>query len=647
MYSQLADVCATVWLRYQHISRKEMSMYTLFKENKPMIATIISGILILFGIFLSYVISSNLAPFIFVLSFIIGGYHQAKEGFYETFKEKRLNVDILMVLAAIGASIIGYWMEGALLIFIFSLSGSLEIMATNKSTQAITDLMNVTPNTAKLILPDQTIKEVSTESLEVGNKILVPKGSTIPIDSYLIKGDGLIDESSITGESIPSQKKIGDELIGGTLNLSHALTLEVAVDSSNTLFAKIIRMVEEAQGTPSKTATLIEKIENKYVVGVLILVPLMIALFYFGLNWTWNESFYRGMVLLTVASPCALVASATPATLSAISNGAKKGILFKGGAYLENFSQIKAIAFDKTGTLTKGEPSVTDSNYLSDENVLEVDKLVLALEKTTTHPLGHAIVTYLIDKKTVNIELESSQEVTGKGIEGFYKGNQWKIGKLDYISPEKNHPLLKEAHEKQKEGKTVTFVSKNNALVAFFALMDVPKNNAKETVAFFKSKNIRTILITGDNEATGKSVGETLGVDETYANYLPDQKADLIKELKDKYEIIAMVGDGTNDAPALANASIGVAMGAGTDIAIDVADVVLMQDDISQLPYSFNLSNRLRRITLQNIVFSLAVIFILITANLIQVINLPLGVIGHEGSTILVILNGLRLLKKK
>lgn len=620
-------------------------MRALVKDNKPMVATIFSGLLIALGLFLSVREVDKAAALIYILSFVVGGFHQAKEGLKDTVENKQLNVDILMILAAIGASIIGYWMEGALLIFIFSLSGSLEVYATNKSTKAITDLMNLTPETALLVQKDGSITEVPTDSLAIGDQLMIPKGANIPIDGVLLTKNGLIDESAISGEAIPVEKTGGDELIGGTINLNEAITMQVTKDSSDTLFAKVLRMVDEAQSTPSKTATMIEAIENKYVLTVLIFVPVMIAIFYFVLQWGWNESFYRGMVLLTVASPCALVASAAPATLAAISNGARKGILFKGGSYLENFGQINAIAFDKTGTLTQGKPVVTDTCFKSGENEQAIMNSCVALEKTSTHPIAKAIVQAFSDNNCTPLLIEDISDHTGYGLTGTALGSEWRIGKKEYIVKEADSPFIRHADSIQKEGKTVIYVSRDDQVVAYFGLLDVPKKDAQSIVTYFKDHGVHTIMITGDNSATGETIGQMLGVDEVKANCLPHEKAELIKQLKKKYGTIAMVGDGINDAPALANASIGIAMGAGTDIAIDVADVVLMKDDLNQLPASYRLSNRLKKITLQNIVFAITVIVLLILSNLFQVITLPLGVIGHEGSTLLVILNGLRLLR--
>lgn len=619
-------------------------MQALFK-NKPMIATLISGFLILFGILLQSARPAHAAA-VFVLSFIIGGFHQAKEGMEDTWENRRLNVDILMVLAAIGASLIGYWLEGALLIFIFSLSGSMEEYATNKSSEAITALMNIVPLEAKRIQADGNLETVAVEKLLPGDRLLVAKGDSIPIDGRILTGMGQINESAITGESLPVEKAVGEEVYGSTINLGDALTIEVTKQAGDTLFAKIIRLVEEAQSTPSKTASLIDRIENVYVKAVLVFVPVMIAIFYFLLDWSWNESFYRGMVLLTVASPCALVASATPATLSAISNAAKRGILFKGGVAIENFSQLDCIAFDKTGTLTEGKPRVTDAAYRDPEQERKLLGIVESLEQASTHPIAAALMNYVQRKEHLKVGLEEIQDHTGYGLTGQLEGSLWKIGKAGFIQTpaDQDNPLWQQAEHLLKEGKSVIYVSCDDRLVAYYGLLDTPKEEAAEVVAYFKQQGCHTIMITGDNEATAKTIGSQIGADEIRADCLPEEKTAILQELDKEYHMVAMVGDGINDAPALANADIGIAMGEGTDIAMETADVVLMKNDLAMLAYSHSLSHKLRRITFQNIIFSLSVIVFLISANLFQAINLPLGVVGHEGSTILVILNGLRLL---
>jgi Cd2+/Zn2+-exporting ATPase len=346
------------------------------------------------------------------------------------------------------------------------------------------------------------------------------------------------------------------------------------------------------------------------------------------------------MVLLVVASPCALVASATPATLAAISHGAKNGVLFKGGIYLEALADLKAITFDKTGTLTKGFPIVTDEFFLTDEKELAINTLV-AIETASTHPLANAITTKFSKEASQKLNLDV-KDVTGSGMLALTDTDEWKVGNVDFVtSLPLTDDIISKTEKLQSEGKTVIYLSKNNKILAFFGLLDVPKEDAIKTIQYFNKQGISTTMLTGDHSHTADAVAKMIGIDHVIADCLPEDKTEFIKKQKEEIGVNAMIGDGVNDAPALANASIGVAMGQGTDIAIDVADIVLMK-----LALSHQLSLKLKRIITQNIVFSLSVIALLIISNFFKVINLPLGVIGHEGSTILVILNGLRMLRK-
>lgn len=615
-------------------------------QNKGFRNTVICAFLIIIGIVLQYQGLENVAIPVFIAAFLIGGYYSAKNGIEELIHDKHLNVDVLMILAAVGASIIGYWMEGALLIFIFSLAEAMESMANEKSRNAISELMNLTPDEARRYNENGEIEVVPTAELKVGDKVQVPRGETIPIDGKLLSTDAVVNEASVTGESVPVEKLTGDEVVGGTINEGNRIDIEVTVEDSNTLFAKIIRLVDEAQSSPSKTASFIESIEDTYVKVVLVGVPLFISLAYFVLDWGWTESFYRGMVLLTVASPCALVASATPATLSAISNAARNGMVFKGGQTIDNTNALNAIIFDKTGTLTVGEPAVTDVYYVDGVDHAHVDEVIKSAESGSKHPIAVAILDYLED--TPLIELDHVEDITGKGFLIQNKGSEWKVGKHSYVLDESNIQLSEEVKrvviEKESTGNTVIFVSRDNELQAFYALEDVVKENAKIAIEKLNNMGIQTIMVTGDNENTGKHIAKQVDIKEVHANKMPDEKSSILDELKEKYGNIGMVGDGVNDAPALAKSSVGFAMGSGTDIAMETADVVLIKDDLTMIPYSIGLSKKMKRIVIANVLFAIAVIALLIIANLFQAINLPLGVIGHEGSTILVILNGLRLL---
>lgn len=613
-------------------------------EKQAFASTIGSLFFMLAGLFIEW-LQLPFAPILFFLAIIIGGWKQTFEGIQELIHEKHLSVDLLMALAAIGACIIGNWFEGAMLTFIFCLSGTLEEYTTNKSKKEITSLMALKPTKALKITSDGQKTEVAVEELAINDHVLVPRGTTVPIDGEIIQGESSLDEATISGEAVPVDKKTGDQVFGGTLNVGHAFTMKVTQTSDQTLFAKIIHLIEEAQAVPTQTASFISRFENLYVKIVLIAVPLLILLPYLFLGWSFEESFYRGMVMLVVASPCAVVASATPATLAAISNAAKNGVLFKGGIHLELFTQLKAVAFDKTGTLTEGKPVVTDWLFLQKEQ--EVKNMLLAMEQQSAHPLAEAVLRFFNDPIPNELQHLLVKEVPGKGLESHYQGNDWTIGKHAY-QPEKqtiNPKTTKFIETILAEGKTAIYIAKNQELVGILALLDVPKPEAQSLIRYLHQEGIHTTMITGDNFGTAKAIAEQIGIETYYADCLPEDKTRLIQEQKNQYQINAMVGDGINDAPALATASIGIAMGEGTDIAMDVADIVLMKNDLEKLQFSHVLSKKLRRIIIQNLVFSISVIFLLLLSNFFQMISLPLGVIGHEGSTILVILNGLRLLR--
>ena len=587
------------------------------------------------------------ASLTYIVAFLIGGYYSAKSGLIELFRDKHLNVDVLMILAAIGASLIGYWMEAALLIFIFSLAGSMEVMARERSRNAISELMNLTPEEARRYKSNGEIEVVPTKELKIGDVLQVPRGATIPIDGILTTDFGVINEASVTGESVPVEKSSGAEVIGGTINAGELIDIEVTVEDEDTLFSKIIRLVDEAQSQPSKTASFIEGIEGTYVKAVLIGVPLFILAVYFLLGWSMEESFYRGMVLLTVASPCALVASATPATLSAISRAAKKGMVFKGGEAIDNVNQLKAIIFDKTGTLTVGKPEVVDAAYANEYEKDKVDEVVKAAEFGSTHPIASAILRHL--HETSKIEVDNIADITGKGFEITHEGDIWKIGKRTYATEgaSLNQEISNRTEILEQQGNTVIFVSRNDEVLAYYSLEDRLKPESRMAIERLNGMGIQTIMVSGDNQRTAEYIAGKVGIKEVHANHMPDEKTERLEELREKYGAIGMVGDGINDAPALALADVGFAMGSGTDIAMETADVVLVQDDLKQIPFALGLSRKMKNIIIFNIVFALAVVVLLILANIFQVINLPMGVLGHEGSTILVILNGLRLLNYK
>lgn len=626
------------------ITRK--NSWEKIKTNIELIAAIGSGALIFLGWLLSLKDFSNASAVVYLLAFVIGGYAKANEGIEESIKNKELNVEILMIMAAVGSAVIGYWAEGAILIFIFAISGALETYTMNKSHKEISSLMEIQPEEA-LRITKTGEERVHVSELAVGDRILIKPGERVPSDGEVVRGNTTLDEAAITGESIPVSKGKKDQVFAGTMNINGSITVRITKTSNESLFQKIIELVQSAQSEKSPSQLFIERFEGKYVKIVLAIVLLMMFLPHYIVGWSWNETFYRAMILLVVASPCALVASIMPATLSAISNGARKGVLYKGGVHLEQLGDIKAIAFDKTGTLTKGKPEVANFIIREGEKSDYLLLTVASIEKHSNHPLANAIVKYAEKQLTLPlVNLETVEDVPGWGVKASIDDQIWKIGKEGFVDLKETDQLLVESAKKlANEGKTIVYIQKNNELEAIIALKDMVRKESLEAVNQLKKQGLFTVMLTGDNEKTAQAIASESHVQDFIADCLPENKVDQIKRLQKKYGTVAMVGDGINDAPALATSNIGISVGDGTDVALETADMVLMKNDLLRIPEAIRLSKRMNRIIKQNILFSVAVIALLILSNFSQLIDLPLGVIGHEGSTILVILNSLRLLK--
>ncbi|ARQ05436.1 MULTISPECIES: heavy metal translocating P-type ATPase [Staphylococcaceae] len=613
----------------------------------PIILYFIGLALAIVALFLSgeYQLIKNI---MFSLATISAGYHViVLEGLGETIENTKANnkftpnSHILMGLAAIGASAIGNFWEGTLLILIFSGAHFLEDYAEGRSRREITKLLEMNPTTARLILPDGNTKIVDVSELTVGDQLQVLNGDQVPIDGVILSGSTSIDESSINGESIPNEKTKGDTVFGSTINGTGTFTMEVTKENEDTVFSKILQLVNQNQDNQTKAASIIQKFEPKYVTVVLIAIPLFVLLAPVLLDWTWSQSIYRGLVLLVAASPCALAAATVSVTLSTTSNLAKKGVLSKGSSYLSQLADTQAIAFDKTGTLTKGKPEVTNYYFADSVNEENIIDIVVALEKESNHPLADAILRKFEQKNKLTIEVENQ---IGKGLTGDYNGRNYRIGKPTSFDNVENE-YIRLNKEWASEGKTVVYVAEDENVIGLIALMDIPSEHAKETINYFKEHGIHTTLITGDSEMTGKAVAEQLGIDEVIANVMPEDKSRIIDEQKEKYGVTAMVGDGVNDAPALVNADVGIAMGEGTDVAVEVSDLVLMQNNLSKLVQSHNIATKMNRVIWQNIFFSMAVVVFLIIASFLGLTDIAISVFLHEGSTLVVILNGLRLLK--
>ncbi|WP_050181724.1 heavy metal translocating P-type ATPase [Domibacillus robiginosus] len=633
----------TTYIENQPTAKKWFGELT---QHMELIAALFSGLLILAGWLLDRSGADTVSVVFYLSAFLIGGYAKAKEGIEATIEDRELNVEMLMILAAAGSAAIGYWTEGAILIFIFAVSGALETYTMNKSQREISALMEIQPDTA-LVVRDGFEEHIHVSELRRGDIIVVKPGERMPADGRISKGYTTIDEAAITGESMPVSKEAGEDVFAGTVNMTGSVYVEVTKKADETLFQKIIDLVQSAQSEKSPSQQFIERFEGMYVKVVLAVVALMMFLPHYLLGWSWTETFYRAMVLLVVASPCALVASIMPATLSAISTGARHGILFKGGAHLENLSHIKAIAFDKTGTLTRGKPEVTNVIVREDITRAELLEAAASIESRSNHPLAHAVVRYVTQENIFFTPSEQVEDTAGWGVTGTVGAKKWKIGKADFVGGEKAAAFAEGASlQFAEEGKTTIYVADEKGIAGLIALQDIIREETKQALKTLQEQGIFTVMLTGDSEKTAQAIAAEASLDAYIAECLPAHKVDQIKKLLETYGTVAMVGDGINDAPALASASVGIAMGEGSDVALETADIVLMKNDLPKIADAIKLSNKMQKIVKQNIVFSISVIILLIISNFFQVLDLPFGVIGHEGSTILVILNGLRLLKQ-
>jgi Zn2+/Cd2+-exporting ATPase len=621
----------------------------LFRTFWEKYGSIVITILCLLFIILAWLMGRNgwsgAEVAFYVLAYGIGGHRKAIEGLETLFKEKDLDVDLLMVVAAVGAASIGYWMDGAILIFIFCLSGTLEDFTMEKTNQDIQSIMKLRPEEA-VVLDGGAERRVKVERLQPGDVVLVRPGERIPSDGQVVEGQSAVDQASITGESIPVDKLAGDEVFAGTINGQGALKIQVSKPAEETLLSRIIHMVQEAKNEMPPSQLFVERFEGIYAKIVVASAVLLMTLPPFILGWDWDKTIYRAMIFLVVASPCALVSSIMPAILSGISNAARKGVLFKGGVHLEHIGHVNTVAFDKTGTLTEGKPKLTDMVPLLDYTEEALLRLTASIENLSEHPIAKAIVQQAKDRGMV---LETAQALTaipGVGVRGSVNGVMCKVGKIGLLHNQVLTDLETSiAKRLESEGKTVLYVEADQLLVGILAIQDVVRPGAKAAVAALKQMGMQVVMLTGDREATAQAIGRQLGVDQVYADLLPEDKVAIVKQLSGTGKV-AMIGDGVNDAPALAVSSVGIAMGAaGTDVALETANVVLMADDLSKIPYAISLGRRTARVIKQNLAFAIGVVLVLVVSNFFGGINLPSGVVGHEGSTLLVILSGLRLLR--
>jgi Cd2+/Zn2+-exporting ATPase len=584
----------------------------------------------------------------FALAYAAGGYYSAKNAI-AALRERTVDVNLLMVTAALGAAGLDYWQEGAILMFLFSLSNTLESFAMARTRRAITALMDLSPDEAR-VRRDGGEARVPVADLRVGEAVIVGPSERIPVDGEVLGGWSGVDESPVTGESMPVEKGPGDAVYAGSLNQRGVLEIRMTRPASESTLARVIRLVEEAQSQKAEAQHLTEWVGRYYTAAVLGASALFILIPPLFLAWSFAATFYRAIILLVVASPCALVISIPAAILSAIAGGARAGILFKGGVALEQAAGVRVVALDKTGTLTEGSPRVTDVVPLRGEDGATILALAAAVEVRSEHHLGQAVVEAARARGVPVVPAEEVEAFPGRGIRGLVEGRRVWVGNQGLMreTGATHGPALKSRIEAlEAQGKSVVVVGAED-LLGLIAVADAVRPSARRVVEDLQRSGIpHLVMLTGDNARVAKAVAAAVGISEWRADLLPEQKVTAVRELIATRGPVAMVGDGINDAPALAAATVGVVMGgAGTDVALETADVVLMADDLTRLPRALELSRRCRRVILQNLAFSGLVILGLITATLLGWMTLPIGVVGHEGSTLVVVANGLRLLRR-
>jgi Cd2+/Zn2+-exporting ATPase len=644
----------------------------LWRENPELVLAVITLVALLIG-WLGGSVTGVLPPLAVniaaVIAFAAGGY-SGLMGAIEEAREGRLDIDFLMITAALGAALIGEWEEGALLLFLFTLSGALEEFAMDRTRNAIEALAELRPNVARM-RSDAGDIEVAVDDLQVGNVVVVRPGERLPVDGVVVKGTSNIDQSPITGESVPVHKTVDSVVYAGTINGGGALEIEMTKPAGESTLNKIIKLVADAQKDATPTQQFIDRFSGPYTYVVIGATLLAIALPWFFSSEPFSDTLYRAMTLLVVASPCALIISTPASVLSAIAAGARNGVLFKGGAYLEEMAQIRVFAFDKTGTLTPGRPVVTNLHALSGHTNDDLVRLAASAETLSEHHIARALID---EAHTRGLTLDEPVEfsaIAGHGIEAkFDRGD---FIETVYIGNDKlflneemefSRAISMIGDALQRQGKTVMLVVRRSTVedtvgsqrdwepVGFIGVADAIRPAAPATVDRLHQVGIeRVAMLTGDNRAVAEQIAKEVGIDEVYSELLPEQKVDIVRELVQQGPT-AMVGDGVNDAPALATATVGIAMGAGgTDVALETADVVLMSSDLSKLPFTVELGRRAARIVRQNVIFSVGVIITLVLLTIVVpffvkgfFMPLPLGVVGHEGSTLIVVANGLRLL---
>jgi len=591
---------------------------------------------------------SSAALAFYILAYVAGGYDVARAALPALFRGK-FDIDLLMIAAAAGAAVLGEWTEGAFLLFLFSLGHAGEHYAMERARNAVGVLGKLMPRTAFTKRGDR-LEEVPVEQLAVDEIVVVKPGERVPVDGVITAGESSIDQSAITGESVPVSRKPGDEVFAGTINQDNALDVRMTRLAGDNTLARVMQLVAEAQEQKSPTQRFTETFARRFVPAVLIGTLVVIVLLPLVLGWTWSASFYRGMLLLVAASPCALAIGTPAAVLAGIAQAARRGVLIKGGIHLENLGRLNTVALDKTGTLTTGKFAVSQVIGLDGTAEDEVLRIAAAVEEQSSHPLAEAIVKTAHERKIDFPSATHIENLAGKGIQARVEDAEILVGALRAfagdVAEEKGSTLAETIARLEADGQTTVIIRRAGKFIGVIALADEPRPLAGEVMTRLRAQGIkRIVMLTGDNTSVAHRVAAKLGITDVRAELLPGHKLTIVHELEQDRGVIAMIGDGVNDAPALAAATVGVAMGAGgTAVALETADVVLMGDDLGKLSFAIGLSRASARIIRQNLVIALGVIAMLLLASGFGVIPLSVAVVLHEGSTIVVVLNALRLL---
>jgi len=627
----------------QHRESRRNSALPLWRDRRIVLIAI-SAILLSTGLIFEFILELELpAEILFLATAVISGYSIASEGFSALIFRKKLSIDFLIIIAAVGSFLIGHGEEGAAVIFLFYMAEFLEEHASERARRSVMSLMELAPEVA-IVKRNGREVEVPVGDVNLNEVIVVRPGEKIPLDGEVVGGISSVNQAPITGESVPVTKRVGDEVYAGTINNEGFLEIKVTKWSNETILSKIVKLVEEAQKVKSPTEKFIDKFSKYYTPSVILLAICVAIIPTFVFDLPFNEWLYKALVLLVVSCPCALAISTPVAMVSGITSAARNGVLIKGSAYVEEISKIKVFAFDKTGTLTEGKLEVVDIVGLghSKEDVL---LKAASLEALSEHPIAKAVVE---KGKKEGLTLETVDDfmaIAGMGVKGKINGQVYYVGSRRLFKELTVDFPEEEAEKFENEGKTVVFVGNERQVIGQIAVMDKIREVTSKTMTELRKKGIKTVMITGDNERTAKAIANKIGISEYRAELLPEDKVNVVEELAKKYGHVAMVGDGVNDAPALAKASVGIAMGGiGSDVSLETADITLMQDDLSKLPYLIELSKKTLEIVKENVLASILIkgsFAILVFPGLV---TLWLAVaVGDMGLSLAVILNAMRL----